>query len=120
MESFAIRRWETMYPALLQVHGGPDPDNYLFSAFRQVQGEQDYSVWLFGDLMHSAFNNYLTWLSRGLTCEERREVAEELEGKFADYVRACVDGDVDEAVIQEVRAAYELARDMSATWRLLF
>jgi hypothetical protein len=109
-----------MYPALCEVHGDPDIEGYLFSAFRQIEGQKDYPAWLLGNLVLSGFRNYLTWLARSLTSEQRREAIEELQNKFTGYVRACVGDDVDEAAILEVRAAYEMARDMDRNWRLLF
>lgn len=114
MPSINIRRWDEMEPALRQVHGGFDLEGYLFSAFRQVEGQQDYPAWLFGHLMHSGFSNYLTWVAQGLTPEERSEAHRELEDKFDGYLRACVDGDVSDAALQEVQEMYRMARDMDA------
>jgi hypothetical protein len=113
-----IREWAIMQPRLEEIFGEKSFDvrDYLFSAFRQVEGKTDYPAWLFGSLIFDGFLNYLTLVH----LPHRREVADELEMKFDDFLKACSDGYPSQDVLHEVRESYEEIRDSSTRWRALF
>ncbi|HJP81184.1 MAG TPA: hypothetical protein VJ841_02220 [Candidatus Saccharimonadales bacterium] len=112
-----MRNWVVMQPRLEEIFGEKSFDvrDYLFGAFRQVAGQRDYPAYLFGSLMFEGFLNYLTLLHP----PSRREVADELEMKFDDFLKACSDGYPSQDVLREVRAAYEELRT-SNRWQALF
>lgn len=112
-----IRRWPQMHEALKEVFGGDDFEvhTHLFSGFREIQGQQGYAAWLLGWRAMVSFENYL-----GLLEPSRRvAVAAELKSKFADFVRACADGELDEAALQDAQTTFDMLCVGRSPWETM-
>lgn len=112
-----MRGWLEMSGALEEVCGRDvDVRDYLIAGFVKLRLQDNYPAYLLG---WHIFENVYAYLCN-VPDPERKDVATELTEKVGELARACAQGELDDATVEVVRAAFKKRCEQSDNWKRLF